>query len=245
MEDNGENELESMEEDTSWQHINEVIDSDFLISPGNIYPNRKVELQDAEISQKMKRKFEDICDRNQEAFSKNNKDIGRTQLIEMEIDNGNSVPLAHSPYTLPLKNYNWVRNDIETLEKAEVIERSLSPYASPVIGVPKKSTLDEPPCRRLCIDYRKVNTLQQEIKRVDKGTSCLSLYPLPKIDEMFSELCGAAVFSMIDLRSGYYHIGLMRESRAKSAFVVPMGKWQFKRTHFGLSQAPAYFSIIN
>ena len=58
----------------------------------------------------------------------------------------------------------------------------------------------------------------------DKSTGCLSLYPLPKIDEMFSKLGGAKVFSTIDLRSGYYHIGLTCESRAKSAFVVPMGK---------------------
>ena len=27
-------------------------------------------------------------------------------------------------------------------------------------------------------------------------------------------------------------------------FVVPMGKWQFKRTPFGLSQAPAYFQLL-
>ena len=61
---------------------------------------------------------------------------------------------------------------------------------------------------------------------------------------MFSKLGGATIFSTIDLRSGYYHIGLTQESRAKSAFVVPMGKWQFKRTPFGLSQAPAYFQLL-
>ena len=82
------------------------------------------------------------------------------------------------------------------------------------------------------------------MKRTDKGTGCLSLYPLPKIDEMFSKLGGATIFSTIDLRSGYYHIGLTRESRAKSAFVMPMGKWQFKRTPFGLSQVPAYFQLL-
>ena len=98
--------------------------------------------------------------------------------------------------------------------------------------------------RRLCVDYRKVNSLQQEVKRADKGTGCLSLYPLPKIDEMFAKLKGARFFSTIDLRSGYYHIGLTRESRAKSAFIVPMGKWEFKRTPFGLSQAPAYFQLL-
>ena len=31
---------------------------------------------------------------------------------------------------------------------------------------------------------------------------------------------------------------------AKSAFVVPMGKWQFKHTPFGLSQAPVYFQLL-
>ena len=94
------------------------------------------------------------------------------------------------------------------------------------------------------MDYPKVNALQQEVKQMVKSTGCLSLYPLPKIDEMFSKLGGATVFSTIDLQSGYYHIGLTRESRAKSAFVVPMGKWQFKRTPFGLSHTLAYFQLL-
>ena len=61
---------------------------------------------------------------------------------------------------------------------------------------------------------------------------------------MFAKLGGTKFFSTIDLRSAYYHIGLTRESQVKSAFVVPMGKWQFKRTPFGLSQAPAYFQLL-
>ena len=227
-----------------WCELNEVVESDFLISPGDIYPNRKVELEDADIKEATRISFEALCKQQHEAFSKNNKDIGRTQLIEMEIDTGDSLPVAQSPYTLPLKHYDWVRQEIETLEKSGVFERSLSRWASPVIVVPKKSAPDEPPRRRLCVDYRKVNALQPEVKRTDKGTGCLSLYPLPKIDEMFSKLGGARIFSTIDLRSGYYHIGLTRESKAKSAFVVPMGKWQFKRTPFGLSQAPAYFQLL-
>ena len=240
-------EFEEHSQDSSkqeWCELNEVVELDFLISPGDIYPNMKVELEDADIKEATRVSFEALCEQQHEAFSKNNKDIGRTQLIEMEIDTGDSLPVAQSPYTLPLKHYDWVRQEIETLEKSGVIERSLSRWASPVIVVPKKSAPDEPPRRRLCIDYRKVNALQPEVKRTDKGTGCLSLYPLPKIDEMFSKLGGARIFSTIDLRSGYYHIGLTRESRAKSAFVVPMGKWQFKCTPFRLSQAPAYFQLL-
>ena len=147
-----------------WCELSEVVESDFLISPGDVYPNRKVELEDADIKDSTRVSFEVLCEQQHEAFSKNNKDIGHTELIEMEIDTGDSLPVAQSPYTLPLKHYDWVCQEIETLEKSGVIERSLSRWASPVIVVPKKSAPDEPPRRRLCVDYRKVNALQPEVK---------------------------------------------------------------------------------
>ena len=55
---------------------------------------------------------------------------------------------------------------------------------------------------------------------------------------------GQEFFSTIDLRSGYYHIGLTEGSRSKSAFVVLIGRYEFLRTPFGLSQAPAYFQLL-
>ena len=97
-------------------------ETDFLISPGDVYPNRKVKLEDADITEETKKAFEEMCDRHPEAFSKNNKDIGRTTLIEMEIDTGDSLPVAQNPYTLPLKHHEWVRKEIEALEKAGIIE---------------------------------------------------------------------------------------------------------------------------
>ena len=135
-----------------------------MISPGDVYPNRKVKLEDADNTEETRKKFKEMCDCHLEAFWKNKNDIGRTSLIEMEIDTSDSLPVAQNPYTLPLKHHEWVRKETETLEKAGVIERSLSPWASPVIVVPKKSAPDEPLRRCLCIDYRKVNMLQQEVK---------------------------------------------------------------------------------
>ena len=109
-----------------WCELSEVVESDFLISPGDVYPSRKVKLEDADIKDSTRVSFEVLCEQQHEAFSKNNKDIGRTKLIEMEIDTGDSLPVAQSPYTLPLKHYDWVHQEIETLEKSGVIERSLS-----------------------------------------------------------------------------------------------------------------------
>ena len=83
-------------------------ETDFLISLGDVYPNRKVKLQNTEITDETRRQFEEMCNRHPEAFSKNNKDIGRTTLIEMEIDTGDNLQVAQNPYTLPLKHHEWV-----------------------------------------------------------------------------------------------------------------------------------------
>ena len=46
------------------------------------------------------------------------------------------------------------------------------------------------------------------------------------------------------MRSGYYHIGLSENSKGKTAFVTPFGKYQFEAVPFGLAQAPAYFQQL-
>ena len=61
---------------------------------------------------------------------------------------------------------------------------------------------------------------------------------------MYAKLKGAKVFSTIDLRSGYHHIALGKDSRAKTAFVTPFGKYEFSMVPFGLAQAPAYFQLL-
>ena len=70
----------------------------------------------------------------------------------MEIDTGDSQPITQKPYT-PLKHAAWVQKELEILEKAGVIVRSVSPWASPIVVVPKRTALGEPPKRRLCVDY--------------------------------------------------------------------------------------------
>ena len=62
---------------------------------------------------------------------------------------------------------------------------------------------------------------------------------------MYNNLCGARIFTTLDLKSGYYHIGLDKESRAKTAFVTPFGKYEFNAIPFRLAQAPAYFQQLN
>ena len=131
------------------------------------------------------------------------------------------------------------------MERAGVITRTVSPWASPIVIVPKKSALDKPPRRRMCINFQRLNALQPTVVKVDrKAKGNLTLHPLPKSDELYAKLKGAKIFSALDLTSGYYHIELSKSSQAKTAIVMPFGKWEFNMVLFGLAQAPAYFQAL-
>ena len=115
----------------------------------------------------------------------------------MDIDIGLSQPVSERPYTFPLKHHDWVKKEIDQLEHAGVIEKSLSPWASPIVRVPKKSGPGEPPKRRMCVDYHRINALQTEVDSSSRG--CMSLYLLLKINEMFAKLHSAKIFTKLDL----------------------------------------------
>ena len=113
-------------------------DTAFLCSPADVQGPRKMQLQDLEVTPDVKEKFEELCERYGYTFSKNNEDIGRKKLVKMDIDTGDSPPVSSRPYKLPLKHYEWVQGEIESLERAGVITKSMSKWASPIVVVPKK-----------------------------------------------------------------------------------------------------------
>ena len=117
----------------------------FITPPTDIDVHRKVELQNADVSEEHKQAFRDLCTEFIDIFSTDSGDIGKTPLLEVDIDTGDSPPITQKPYTLPLKLTKWVQRELEILEKAGVIVRSVSPRASPIVVVPKRTALEEPP----------------------------------------------------------------------------------------------------
>ena len=80
-------------------------DTAFICSPADVPGHHKVHLQDKEISGDIRRKFEELSEEDGHTFSKHNEDIGRTKLVKMDVDTGDSPPVSSRPYTLPLKHY--------------------------------------------------------------------------------------------------------------------------------------------
>jgi hypothetical protein len=83
-----------------------------------------------------------------------------------------------------------LKEHIKKLLEKGFIRPSSSPWGAPMIFVLKKDGT-----QRLCVDYHALNEVIVK-----------NQYPLPRIDDLFDQLCGACVFSKIDLRSGYYQL---------------------------------------
>ena len=149
---------------------------------------------------KYKEEFEKLCEEYNDIFSRDSSAIGKTPLITMEIKTGDSPPVCQRPYNLPLKHIDWVQKELDTLEKAGVITRSVSPWASPIVIVPKRTAPGEPPKKRLCVDYRVINSLLPKVNKAhSKAKGVLTLVPLPKIDEIYARLKGSKVYSEVGI----------------------------------------------
>ena len=227
-----------------------VLENSALMTNEKFYPKPQVPLEDAETSAQTKQKFEQLLRRYDDIISKHSLDIGRTPLETMTIDvKPSSKPAASKPYNTALKNQEFLKQELKALLDSVVIERSMSPYAAPIIVVNQKCKPGAPlkEQKHLVIDYQKLN--QQLItaeSAQNKSKGLLALIPMPKIKHIWYKLRKAKYLSAIDLRSGYHHIPIAEEDCHKSAFVCEYGKFEFKQVSSSISTCPDYLkSLMN
>ena len=159
----------------------------FIVSSADVDPHPPARLKDVDISPEQRKAFEELCKEFSDVFFQDSGDLGKTPLMKMEIPTGDNPPMSQWPYGLALKHVQWVQEEIETLGKARVIAKSISPWASPIVIVPKKTSPGEPPRRRMCVDYRMLNSLLPKVEKAHtKAKGVLTLVPIPKIDEIYA-----------------------------------------------------------
>ena len=153
---------------------------------------------------------------------------GRTDLSQHSINTGESPPVRSPVYRLSADRRASLRKQLDEMLSDGRIEPSSSPWAAPVVMVPKKGG-----DYRLCIDCRKLNSV-----------TTVDAYPMPTIESILESLHGATVFSSLDLKSGYHQMMVAPEDREKTAFICEDGLFQFTVLPFGVVNGPASFQRL-
>ena len=138
-----------------------------------------------------------------------------------------SDPVVRGPKRIPVELKEPVKKELDRLVDLGV----LTPVEQPTdwvnqmaIGVKKGGGL------RICIDPRALNCAMKR-----------EHYQLPILEDILPDLTRAKVFSKVDLRHGYWHCTLDKESSELTTFATPFGRYRWTRLPFGLSASSEIF----
>ncbi|KAJ1206276.1 hypothetical protein NDU88_001685 [Pleurodeles waltl] len=158
---------------------------------------------------------------------------GVTHLCTHDVDTGDSTPVKHKVYRVTDRVRACIKEEVSKMLTLGVIEHSSSPWASPVVLVPKAAAPGATPELRFCVDYRGLNAVSKT-----------DAHPIPRADELIDRLGAAKYLSTFDLTSGYWQIALTEGAKERSAFSTPDGHFHFNVMPFGMKNAPATFQRL-
>ena len=140
---------------------------------------------------------------------------------------GDASPVQHAPRRVPVALRDRLKTTLDSMVKAQIITpvTDPTPWISSMVVVPKKSG-----ALRICLDPKELNkAIQREH------------YPLPTIEDVATRLYGAKVFTVLDVRSGFWHVVLDEPSSFLTTFHTPFGRYRWNRMPFGICSAPEVF----
>ena len=171
----------------------------------------------------------EMLKRNAKTFSKNDLDMGRTNLVKHHIKLTDPIPFKDTYRRIPPQMYDEVKAHIQEMLDLGAIRPSNSPWASAIVLVRKKDGR-----LRFCIDLRRLN-----------NRTVKDAYSLPKIESILDSLLGAKIFSTLDLKAGYWQVEMAEECKAYTAFTCgPLGFYECNTMPFGATNAPPTFQRL-
>lgn len=196
-----------------------IVESECTVSKYHLQSTEGLGLNEDEVNQVNK-----LLQTHEKVFSQGGEP---TAFAKHCIETGTSKPISLAPY--PITNSSkreFLKKEIERMLEEDIIEECESPWAAPLVLVPKPAN----DTFRLCVDYRELNNVTTSDK-----------YPMPRIDDVLQLAKRTQYMSTLDLRSGYWQIGVNESDQNKTAFICALGLFKFKRMPFGLKNAPATF----
>lgn len=172
-----------------------------------------------------KEKFVELLIKYNDIFSKHALDCGEAKGFVHRIRLTDERPFRLPYRRVPPAHYQKLRQVLSEMEEQEIIKKSVSEYASPLVLVWKKDGN-----LRLCTDFRWLN--MRTLK---------DAHPLPHQSDCLAALGGNTYFSTTDLTSGFYNIPMAEEDKKYTAFMTPMGLYEYNRMPQGLCNSPASF----
>ena len=136
-------------------------------------------------------------------------------------------PVQHAPRRVAVALRPKLKETLDDLVVQNVITPVTRPTAwiNSIVAAPKKNGK-----LRVCLDPKDLN---RAILREN--------YQMPTIEDIATRLHGAKVFTVLDVRNGFWHVSLDEESSFLTTFQTPFGRYRWKRMPFGISSAPEVF----
>ncbi len=184
-----------------------------------------LDVESCDVSAECKAKLVQLVSQYHSIFSRHKLDCGKATGFVHRIRLSDDKPFRLPYRRLAPTQYDKLRQALNEMEEHEIIRKSSSEFASPLVLVWKKSG-----DLRICTDFRWINA--RTIK---------DAHPLPHQADALAALGGNAYFSTMDLTSGYYNVEVHEDDRKYTAFTSPFGLYEYNRLPQGLCNSPATF----
>ena len=226
--------LEDESDAISSEPVYHTNDSTHLSSCGiNVHREPDIDWSKAEVAGDDLNKLKSLVSEFSDCFvDPITKKLGLTDLTSCKIDTfPDAVPVQKYPYRMAPSHREEMNKIVsQQLEQQLIEEAKDGAWASPALLVKKASG-----GFRLVVDYRALNaaTIPQVLR-------------VPRLDDVLDSVgeTNPQYFTVLDCTQGFHQIPLDPESRSKTGFITPMGKFRYKTMPQGIKNAPATFQAL-